>query len=131
VNEESPPNSSLDLTLTQHPLDEDLEPWKVHPHLEVEPPQTWYYHIPLNSHTLVILLQINPTYGDEPKNVYEGFYKIEYTSIFAWFSIRSIGHYRWLCNLICWLIPNSKSDYLICTIQHILNFMQLWIIIMA
>jgi hypothetical protein len=36
-----------------------------------------------------------------------------------------------LCNLICWLIPNSKSDYLICTIQHILNFMQLWIIIMA
>jgi hypothetical protein len=26
VNEESPPNSSLDLTLTQHPLDEDLEP---------------------------------------------------------------------------------------------------------
>jgi hypothetical protein len=26
VNEESPPESSLDLTLTQHPCDEDFEP---------------------------------------------------------------------------------------------------------
>jgi hypothetical protein len=37
VNEESPPESSLDLTLMQHFHDEDLEPREVHACLEVEP----------------------------------------------------------------------------------------------
>jgi hypothetical protein len=49
----------------------------------------------------VILLQVNLVSGDERKIVYEGFYEIEDTSIFAWSSILSIGHYRWLCGLIC------------------------------
>jgi hypothetical protein len=35
VNEEPPPKSSLDLTLTQHPCDEEPEPQKVHACLEV------------------------------------------------------------------------------------------------
>jgi hypothetical protein len=39
VNEEPPPESSLDLTLTQHFHDEDLEPREVCAHLEVKPPQ--------------------------------------------------------------------------------------------
>jgi hypothetical protein len=39
VNEEPPLESSLDLTLTHHPRDEDLEPREVHAHFEVEPPQ--------------------------------------------------------------------------------------------
>ncbi len=56
VNEELLLKSSLDLTLTQHFRDEDLEPRKVHTRLEVEPPQTWYYRISPNSRTLVILL---------------------------------------------------------------------------
>jgi hypothetical protein len=37
MNEESTLESSLDLTLTQHPCDEDLEPRKVHTRLEVDP----------------------------------------------------------------------------------------------
>jgi len=37
ANEESPPESSLDLTLTQHPRDEKHEPRKVRTCLEVEP----------------------------------------------------------------------------------------------
>jgi hypothetical protein len=40
VNEESPSKSSLDLTLMQHPRDEELEPRKVRVHLEVKPPRT-------------------------------------------------------------------------------------------
>jgi len=48
----------------------------------------------------VILLQVNPTFGDEPETIYESFYEIENTSIFAWFSIPSVGHYYWLCDLI-------------------------------
>jgi len=39
ANEESPPESSLDLTLTQHPRDEEPEPRKVCARLEVKPPQ--------------------------------------------------------------------------------------------
>jgi len=39
VNEEPPSKSSLNLTLTQHPHDEELELRKVCAHLEVEPPQ--------------------------------------------------------------------------------------------
>jgi hypothetical protein len=66
VNEEPPPESSLDLTLTQHPRDEEPEPWEVRVRFEVEPPQAWYYCISPNSRTLVILLQVNPTSGDEP-----------------------------------------------------------------
>jgi len=31
----------------------------------------------------VILLQIDPAYGDEAKTVYEGYYKTKNTSIFA------------------------------------------------
>ncbi len=40
ANEEPPPESSLDLTLTQHPRDEEPEPREVRARLEVEPPQT-------------------------------------------------------------------------------------------
>ncbi len=56
TNEEPPPKSSLDLTLTQHPRDEEPELQKVRARLEVEPPRAWYYRISPNSRTLVILL---------------------------------------------------------------------------
>jgi hypothetical protein len=46
-------------------------------HLEVEPPQAWYYRISPNSHTLVILLQVDPASGDQPKTIYEGCYEIK------------------------------------------------------
>jgi hypothetical protein len=39
ANEEPPLESSLDLTLTQHPRDEEPEIRKVRVHLEVEPPR--------------------------------------------------------------------------------------------
>jgi hypothetical protein len=100
------------------------KPWtaKGGPHLEVEPLRAWYYHIFPNCRILVILLQVNPTFGDEPKTVYKGFYEFENTSIFAWSSILSIRHYRWLCSLIHQLPPSNKADFLICTIWHILVF---------
>ncbi len=127
MNEEPPRKSSLNLTLIQHPRDEDFEPWEVHFHLEVEPPRTWYYQISPNSCTLVILLQVDPTFGFELEIICKGFYEAKDTSIFAWSSIFNIGHYRWLHDVICWLPPNIKVDYLIHTIQHILNFLQLWL----
>jgi hypothetical protein len=71
--------------LTQHPRDEDPEPREVHACLEIEPPQAWYYRISPNSCTLVILLQVNHAFGDEPETICEGYYEIEDTSIFAWF----------------------------------------------
>ncbi len=37
ANEEPPPESFLDFTLTQHPRDEELEPREVRARLEVEP----------------------------------------------------------------------------------------------
>jgi len=40
VNEELSPESSLNLTLTQHPCDEEPEPREVRVRLEVEPPRT-------------------------------------------------------------------------------------------
>jgi hypothetical protein len=64
--------------------------------LEVKPPRVWYYRIFPNSRTLVILLQVDPTYGDEPETVCEGCYETEDTSIFAWSSVLGVGHYRWL-----------------------------------
>jgi hypothetical protein len=123
--QELPRMSSLNLTLTQHPRDEDPEPRKVHTRLKIEPPRTWYYHISSNSRTLVILLQVDPTSGDEPKTVCEGCYETEDTFIFAWSSNLGVGHYRWLRGSICQLPHNSKANYLIRTIQHILDFLQL------
>jgi hypothetical protein len=38
ANEEPPPESFLDLTLTQHPRDEEPEPREVRARFEVEPP---------------------------------------------------------------------------------------------
>jgi len=64
----------------------------------------------------VILLQVNPASDDELEIVYKGFYKTKDTSIFAQSLILGVGHYRWLCGLICRLPPNSKADYLVCTI---------------
>jgi hypothetical protein len=116
VNEEPLRESSLDLTLTHHSRDENPELRKVHFCFEVEPLQVWYYCISPNFHTLVILLQVDPVFGDEPKTIYEGFYKIENTSIFAWSSIFGVGHYRWLCNPIHRLLLNNNPDYLIRTI---------------
>jgi hypothetical protein len=95
------------------------------PRFEVEPSRTWYYRISPNFCTLMILLQVDLASGDEPEIVYEGFYKIENTSKFAWSSIFYVRHYRWLCGPIRQLPPNSKANYLVCTIQHILDFLQL------
>ncbi len=83
MNEEPAPKSSLDLTLTQHPRDEDPAPQEVRGHLEVDPPRAWYYRISLNSHTLAILLQINLASNDKPETVCEGCYETKDTSIFA------------------------------------------------
>ncbi len=101
--------------MTQHPCDEDPESQEVRTCLEVDPSRAWYNHISLNSRTLVILLQVNPTFGDEPETVCEGCYKTEDTSIFAWFSILGIGHYHWLRGLIRRLSPNSKANYIVRT----------------
>jgi hypothetical protein len=68
---------------------------------QVDPPQAWYYHNSLNFRTLVILLQIDLAFSDEPKIVYEGYYETKNTSIFTQSSILDIGHYRWLRGLIC------------------------------
>ncbi len=125
ANEEPPSKSSLDLTLTQHPHDEEPKPREVRACLEVEPPRAWYYHILLNSRTLVILLQIDPASGDEPETICEGCYKTKDTSIFAWSLVPGVGHYHWLCGPICQLFPNSKVDYLVRTIRRVLNFLQL------
>ncbi len=97
----------------------------MHPRLEVELPQVWYYCISPNSHTLVILLQVDLAFGDEPETVYEIFYETEDTSIFTWSSILNVGHYHWLRDLIHQLLFNNKANYLICTIRRILDFLQL------
>jgi hypothetical protein len=123
VNENSTPKSSLDLTLTQHPRDEDPKPQEVHVCFEVDPPQAWYYRISPNSRTLVILLQVNHASGNEPEIVYEGCYETKNTSIFTWSSIPNVGHSRWLHGSIRRLPPNSKANYLIHTIQRILDFL--------
>jgi hypothetical protein len=100
VNEKLPLESSLDLTLMQHPCDEDPKLQEVRPCFEIEPPRVWYYCISLNSHTLVILLQVDLAFGDEFETIYEGCYETEDIFIFSWFSIISVGHYRWLCGPI-------------------------------
>jgi hypothetical protein len=107
----------------QHLHDEKFELRKVRALLEVNPPRAWYYCISPNFHTMVNLLQVDPAFGDELKIICEGYYEIEDTSIFAWFSIPNIGHYRWLRGSIYRLPPNNKVDYLVCTIQHILYFL--------
>jgi hypothetical protein len=94
-------------------------------HFKVEPHQSWYYRIFSNFHTLVILLQVDPAFGDELKTVYEACYETKDTYIFAWSSIRDVGHYCWLRGPIRQLPPNSKTDYLVRTIRHILDFLQL------
>ncbi len=93
--------------------------------LEVEPPRAWYYRISPNSRTLVILLQVDLASGEEPETIYEGFYEIGDTSSFTWSSVLGVGHYHWLHGSICRLPPNSKVNYLICTIRRILDFLQL------
>jgi hypothetical protein len=125
ANEELPLESSLDLTLTQHPCDEEPKPREMHIRLEVEPPRTWHYRISLNSRTLVILLQVNLAFSDELEIVCEGCYETEDTSIFAWSSVPDVRHYLWLCGLIRRLPPNSKANYLVCTIRRMLYFLQL------
>jgi hypothetical protein len=71
----------------------------------------------------VILLQVDPASGDEPKTICEGCYDTEDTSIFAWSLVPSVGHYHWLRDPICRLPPNSKANYLVRTIRRILDFL--------
>ncbi len=125
ANEELPPESFLNLTLTQHPRDEELEPREVRACLAIKPPRVWYYCISPNFRTLLILLQIDPTFSDELETICEGCYETEDTSIFTWSLVPGIGHYRWLRGPIRRLPPNSKADYLIRTIRRILDFLQL------
>jgi len=60
-----------------------------------------------NSHTLVILLQVDLAFGNELEIIYEGFYKTKNISIFAWSSTFGVEHYCWLYDLI--------YDYLLTT----------------
>jgi hypothetical protein len=94
MNDKLPQESSLDLTQTHHLRDENFELWKFRLHLEIEPLQVLYYWFFLNFHTLVILLQVDPIYNDEPGNVCEGFYETENILIFAWSLVPNIIHYR-------------------------------------
>ncbi len=73
----------------------------------------------------MILLQVDLVSSVEPETAYEGCYKIENISIFAWSLVPGVGHYRWLLGLIRRLPLNNKTDYLVYTIRHILNFLQL------
>jgi hypothetical protein len=116
VNEEPPLESSLNLILTQHPRDEELGPREVRAHLEVEPSRARYYRISSNSHTLVILLQVNPASSDKPETICEGCYETKDTSIFAWSLVLGVGHYYWLRGPIRRVPPNSKADYLVRTV---------------
>jgi hypothetical protein len=109
----------------QHPRDENPAPREVCARLEVDPSRAWYYRISPNSRTLVILLQVELASGDKPETVCEGYYETEDTSIFAWFSVPGVGHYRWLRSPIRRLPLNGKADYLVRTIRRILDFMQL------
>jgi hypothetical protein len=72
----------------------------------------------------VILLQIDLAFGDKLETVCEGCYEIEDTSIFTWSLIPGVGHYRWLRDPIRRLPPNSKANYLVCTIRRVLDFLQ-------
>ncbi len=71
----------------------------------------------------MILLQVDPASNNEPKIVCESCYEIEDICIFTWSLAPGVGHYRWLRGLIRQLPPNSKTDYLIHTIQRILDFL--------
>ncbi len=71
----------------------------------------------------MILLQVDPASGDELETIYEGYYETKNTSIFTWSSIPDIGHYRWLRSAIRQPSLNSKANYLVCTIQRILDFL--------
>jgi hypothetical protein len=91
--------------------------------LEVEPPRTSYHRIFSNFQTLVILLQIDLTFGDEFEIVYEGCSKIKNIYIFAWSLVPNIKYYRWLRGPFRQLFLNSKTDYHIHTIRRILDFL--------
>ncbi len=123
ANEEPTSESSLDLTLTQHPHDENPTPRKVRVRLEVDPPRAWYYRISPNPRTPVILLQVNPVFDDEPETVCEGYYETKDTSIFTWSSVLGVGHYHWLHGRIRRLPPNGMANYLVHTIRRILDFL--------
>jgi hypothetical protein len=49
---------------------------------------------------MMILLQVNPAFDDEPKIVCEGYYETEDTPIFTWSSVFGVGHSCWLRGLI-------------------------------
>jgi hypothetical protein len=112
MNEKPTPESSLDLMLTQHLHDENPASQEMRARLEINPPRAWYYRIFLNFHTLMILLQVGPTFGDEPEIVYESCYETKDTSIFAWFSILGVGHYYWLRGPIRRLPSSHHSMHL-------------------
>ncbi len=116
MNEELTLESSLDLTLMQHLRDEDPKLRRMSVRVEVDPPRTWYYCISPNFRTLVILLQGDLAFGDEPETICESGYETEDASIFAWSLILSIGHYCWLCDLSHRPFSNNEADYLICIV---------------
>ncbi len=61
--------------------------------------------------------------SDELETICEGCYEIKDTSLFAWSSVLGAEHYHWLRGSICRLLFNSKADYLVRTIRHILDFL--------
>ncbi len=73
----------------------------------------------------MISLQVDPASSDELETIYEGCYETKDIFVFTWSSIPNVGHYRWLRGLICRFPPNSKANYLVPIVRHILDFLQL------
>jgi hypothetical protein len=68
---------TLNLTLFQHFHDENHKLQEVHPCFEIKPPSNLVLTIFLNSRTLVILLQVDFVFSDEPKIICKSLYEIE------------------------------------------------------
>ncbi len=122
ANEESTSESSLDLTLTQHPRDEEPAPWEVHSSWSRSPSSLVLSHFSKLSH-LGDFATSRPCFRWRTWNC-------------MWRLLRDQRHLhlclvfsswrwtlRWLRSPIRQLPPNGKTNYLVRTIWRILDFL--------
>ena len=78
-----------------------------------------------STRSVVIVLEVEPAYGDRPEAIFEGRFTNEDTEVQAWSMVEGVGHYRWLQGPMRLLTRERQLEFIAETMRHLFDFLRL------
>ncbi len=127
VEKEELEEAPFDVNVSQRSHEEKLSRRVVHIWVDHS---AWDCWLSLNPHALAIYLKFVPACGAAPERFEECQCEDDDVRLHCQTWVPSDGHYHWLRGPINPLPMEHRAEYLARTIRHILEFLQLWSILL-